>query len=52
MSLPNQYCAEGSRVRFAGASAVGIDRAEDGAKIAIRTISDSSVPPITMVGLR
>src|SRR5215218_7403214 len=52
MSLPNQYSAEGSRVRRAGASAVGSTVPSSGAKTAIATMTSSRNPPMAMVGWR
>ena len=52
MSVPNQYVAEGSRVRLAGASAVGSTVPRYGAKIAMKTMAPSSTPPMTMAGCR
>ncbi len=52
MSVPNQYSADGSRVRFAGASAVGSTVPSQGARMAIRIMTSSSAPPTTMVGWR
>ncbi len=52
MSVPNQYCADGSRVRLAGASAVGSTVPSQGARIAIRIMTSSNAPPSTMVGWR
>ncbi len=52
MSVPNQDRADGWRRRFTGEIAVGSTVARYGAKIAIRTISISSVPPSVMAGLR
>ena len=49
-SVPNQLTAEGSRVRLAGASAVGSTVHNHGAATAMNRISSSSTPPITMVG--
>jgi hypothetical protein len=50
MSVPNQYCAEGSRVRREGASAVGSRVQRKGAKIAMHSITSRRPPPIAMVG--
>src|SRR4051794_19568231 len=52
MSVPNQYSADGSRVRRAGASAVGSTVARYGAATATKMISTSSMPPITIVVYR
>src|ERR1700731_546634 len=52
MSLPNQNAAEGSRVRRAGASAVGSTVASQGARSAIRSIVATSAPPTAIAGWR
>jgi len=50
MSVPNQYIADGSRVRRAGASAVGSTVQSSGANTATQIMMNSSVPPTAIVG--
>src|ERR1700694_4058213 len=52
MSLPNQNAAEGSRVRRAGASAVGSTVPSQGASSAISSIVATSAPPTAIAGWR
>src|SRR6476469_9896314 len=52
MSVPNQYSAEGSRVRRDVLSVVGSTVHRYGASTAINTIRISSAPPIATVGWR
>ena len=52
MSVPNQYCSLGKRVRLAGASAVGSTVPSQGAKMAMLMMIATSNPPTAMVGWR
>src|ERR1700724_599516 len=52
MSVPNQNVAEGSRVRRAGASAVGSTVPSHGASSAISSIVATRAPPTAMAGWR
>src|SRR2546423_8019358 len=52
MSLPNQYCSDGGFRRFSGATPCGSIVPSHGAKIAMRIMMISTMPPAMAVGCR
>ena len=52
MSVPNQYAADGSRVRRCVASVVGSTVHRYGASNAISSMSATSAPPMAIAGCR